>query len=156
MHLFKTFFSTLLISVPFAHTGLQASNLLVAQNNNEIDVIAKKKVNKTGNLVLSFCDGLKDYSGYVTVNNQKFTIENADKIKPKKVVWKNTNLPSLKGESIDTSNLLARYKEEGNQEPLKVLNNGDCQSIGILPLLIIGAGIAVGAGGSGSGTSSSN
>ena len=70
--------------------------------------------------------------------------------------WKNTNLPSLKGESIDTSNLLARYKEEGNQEPLKVLNNGDCQSIGILPLVIIGAGIAVGAGGSGSGTSSSN
>ena len=157
MNYFKTLFSAFLISVPFSQTSLLASDLIIAQNfEDEIEVIAKKKVRKNGTLVVKFCDELKDFSGYVTVNNQKFSVENADKIKSKKVVWKNTNLPKLKGESINTSNLLARYEEEDNQEPLKVLNNGNCGGLGILPLVIVGAGIAAGAGGSGSGTSSSN
>ena len=64
----------------------------------------------------------------------------------KKLIWQDTNLSKTKGASINTTNL----KSEG-----KVIIDGDCNSIGILPLIVIGAGIAIGAG-SGSGSSSSN
>ena len=55
-------------------------------------------------------------------------------------------MSKTKGDSIKTDNLLS----EG-----KVITDGDCP-VGILPLLVIGAGIAIGGSGGGSGSSSSN
>ena len=99
---------------------------------------------------------MDNYAGYVEVYNKKFFVEKADLVKPKKIVWKNTNISKTKGNAINTDNLLARYKDEDTQGSLKVLDNGSC-GIGILPFILIGAGIAAGAGGSGgSGSSSSN
>ena len=157
---FYSFFSTFLITFPFFQTSLLASDVLIVQNDfDKLETISKKKINKEGKLVIKFCDKLKNYTGYVEVDNKKLFIENADLIKPKKIIWKNTNLGITKGNAINTDNLLARYNDEDSQEPLKILDNGRC-GIGILPLLVIGAGIAVGAGGSGgsggSGSSSSN
>ena len=74
-------------------------------------------------------------------------VSDADVIKGKKLVWKDTNLSKTKGGSISTNNLLS----EG-----KTIIDGDCDN-SILPILAIAAGIAIGAGsGGGSGSSSSN
>ena len=98
-------------------------------------------------MVVKFCNTLTDYSGYVEVQNKKFLVSDADVIKSKKLVWKDTNLSKTKGDSISTDNLLS----EG-----KVIVDGDCGA-GILPLLFIAGGIAIGAGSSGgSGSTSSN
>ena len=53
----------------------------------------------------------------------------------------------MKGDSINTDNLLSEGKS---------IIDGDCDSIGIMPIVIL-TGIAIGAGsGGGSGSSSSN
>ena len=150
-------FSSFLGFLPITQTSLLASDLFLANYiDEEIEEVRVKRVNKKGNLVVKFCSKLKDLEGYVEVNNQKFMVKDADKIKPRKIVWQNTNLPKLKGDVIEVNNLLARYYEENSQDPLKFLDEGECAA-GILPLIFIGAGIVAGAGGSGgSGSSSSN
>ncbi len=133
------------------------SPVLALDSNRELEEVKSKKVNKRGNLVIKFCSKLKDYNGFVSIDDQKFQINEANIIKPRKIVWKDVNLPKQKGKNINTENLLARYFDDSdNSQPLTVLEDGEC-GIGILPLIVIGAGIAVGAGsGGGSGSSSSN
>ena len=84
---------------------------------------------------------------FVEVQNKKFLVSNADVKGDKKIVWKDTNLSKTKRKSIITDNLYS----EGN-----IIGDGNC-GIGIVPLLVIGAGLAIGgASGGGSGSSSSN
>ena len=147
MKLNKFIFASFLACLPFQQLSIYASELLLATGNDSIEEIKTKRVNKKGNLVVKFCNSLTNYSGYVEIKNKKFLVSEADIIKGKKIVWKDTNLSKTKGDSITTDNLLS----EG-----KVIINGNCSAPGILPLIFIGAGIAVGAGASGSGTSSSN
>ena len=106
------------------------------------------------NLRILYIHRLKDYKGYVEVDNQIFKVKDADIIKPRRIVWKETNLPKLRGDDISVDNLLARYKDDDSTEPLRVVDEGSCP-IGILPFILIG-GILAGAGGGGSGSSSSN
>ena len=147
MKLKKLILTSFFSFLPFQQISILASELLLATGNEAIEEIKVKKVNKKGKLVIKFCNELSDYSGYVEVQGQKYLISDADVIKSKKIVWKDTNLSKTKGDSISTDNLLS----EG-----KVLIDGDCDSIGILPFIVIGAGLAVGAGsGGGSSTSSS-
>ncbi len=152
----KLFFSSFFALLPLNQTSILASEILLANSNDDdIEEVRVKRVNKKGNLVVRFCGKLKDYKGYVEVENQKFMVKDADIVKPRRIVWKNTSLPKLRGEDISVDNLLARYKDEDRSEPLRVVDEGSC-AVGILPLIIVGAGIAVGAGGSGSGSTSSN
>ena len=147
MRLNKFIFASFISFLPFQQVSIFASELFLANNNDSIEEIKVKRVNKKGNLVVKFCDSLSDYSGYVEVQSQKFLVSNADIIKDKKIVWKNTNLSKTKGDSINTDNLLSNGK---------VIIDGDCNST-ILPILAIAAGIAIGAsGGGGSGSTSSN
>ena len=147
MNLNKFIFASFLSILPFQQVSIFASELLLATGNDSIEEIKVKRVNKKGNLVVKFCNTLTDYSGYVEVQSKKFLVSNADVIKGKKLVWKDTNLSRTKGDSIITDNLLS----EG-----KVIVDGDCDT-GILPLLVIAGGIAIGAGSSGgSGSTSSN
>ena len=146
MKLNKFIYASLLSILPFQQTSIFASELLLAKGNDSIEEIKVKRVNRKGNLVVKFCNSLDDYSGYVVVENQKFLVSDADVIEDKKLVWKDTNLPKTKRDSINTDNLLS----EG-----KVIVDGDCP-VGLLPLVVI-AGIAIGAGsGGGSGSTSSN
>ena len=147
MKLNKYIFASFLSFLPFQHVSIFASELLLATGNDPIEEIKVKRVNKEGKLVVKFCNTLTDYSGYVEVQSKKFLVSDADVIKGKKLVWKDTNLSKTKGESIITDNLLS----EG-----KIIVDGDCDSR-ILPLLVIAGGIAIGASSSGgSGSSSSN
>ena len=147
MKLNKIIFASFLSFLPFQQVSILASELLLATGNDSIEEIKVKRVNKKGNLVVKFCNTLSDYSGYVEVQSKKFLVSDADVINGKKLVWKDTNLSKTKGDSISTENLLS----EG-----KVIIDGDCDR-GILPLLVIAAGVAIGAGsGGGSGSSSSN
>ena len=146
MKLNKVIFASFLSFLPFQQVSIFASELLLANGNDPIEEIKLKRVNKKGNLVVKFCNSLSDYSGFVEVQSQKFLVSDADVIKDKKLIWKNTNLSKTKGDSINTNNLLS----EG-----KVIIDGDCGEIGILPLIVIGAAIGAASGG-GSGSSSSN
>tara|TARA_Y100001978_G_C23406139_1_gene296964 strand:+ start:12 stop:476 length:465 start_codon:yes stop_codon:yes gene_type:complete len=133
-----------------------SSPLIASYNNRELEEIKSKRVNKRGNLVIRFCNRLKDYEGFVEVNDKKFQIVDADIKNSKKIVWKDVNLPVQRGKKIITDNLLARYLDDkDNSEPLTALDRRNC-GIGILPLILIGAGIAAGSSGGGSGSSSSN
>ncbi len=151
----KLVFSSFFAFLPLNQTSILASDILYANNNDDdIEEVRVRRVNNKGKLVVKFCNKLKDYKGYVEVNNQIFKVEEADIIKPRRIVWKETNLPKLSGDDISVDNLLARYKDEDRSEPLRVVDEGSC-SIGILPFVIIGAGILAGGGG-GSGSTSSN
>lgn len=147
MKLNKLIFTTFISLFPIQQASIFASELFLASGNESIEEIKLKKVNKKGDLVVKFCNKLTDYSGYVEVQSKKFLVSEADSIKSKKIVWKDTSLSTTDGDSISTDNLLS----EG-----KVIVNGDCDSIGIMPFIIIGAGIAIGAGSGGSGGTSSN
>ena len=143
MKLKKFIIASIFSFLPFQQVSIFASELLLATGNSSLEEIKVKRVNKKGNLVVKFCNPLTDYSGYVQVQGQKFLVSDADVIKDKKIVWKDTTLSKTKGDSISTDNLLS----EG-----KVILDGDCNTNAILPLLVIG-GIAIGAG---SGGTSSN
>ena len=146
MNLKKFIIASTFAFLPFQQVSIFASELLLATGNSSLEEIKVKRVNKKGNLVVKFCNPLTDYSGYVQVQGQKFLVSDADVIKDKKIVWKDTTLSKTKGDSISTDNLLS----EG-----KVILDGDCNTNAILPLLVIG-GIAIGAGSAGSGGTSSN
>ena len=148
----KLFFSSFFALLPLNQASLLASDILLANNDEDIEEVSARRVNKKGNLVVKFCSKLKDYKGYVEVENQIFNVKDADIIKPRRIVWKETNLPKLKGDDISVDNLLARYKDEDSTVPLRVVDEGTC-GVGILPFIVIGAGIAAGAGGSGSSSS---
>ena len=151
----KLFFSSFFALLPLNQTSILASDILLANNNDDdIEEVRVRRVNKKGNLVVRFCNKLKDYKGYVEVDNQIFNVKDADIIKPRRIVWKETNLPKLRGDVISVDNLSARYKDEDSTVPLRVVDEGSC-GIGILPLVVIG-GILAGASGGGSGSSSSN
>ena len=151
----KLSLSTFFALLPLNQTSILASDLLLANNNDEdIEEVRVRRVNKKGNLVVRFCNKLKDYKGYVEVDNQIFNVKEADIIKPRRIVWKDTNLPRLKDDDITINNLFARYKDEDSTVPLRVVDEGSC-GVGIIPFIVIG-GILAGAGGSGSGSSSSN
>ena len=149
MKLKKILFSALISTLPIFNLSLFASELLIA-NSDSIEEIKKSKIKKS-KLIVKFCSGLENPSGYVVVDQKKYFVKDADTIKSKKIVWKNVDSNS---DFIDTSNLKAMYPGESLS---KNLIQGDCDdSIGILgALLIIGAGIAAGGGG-GSGSTSSN
>ena len=152
----KLAFSTFFALLPLNQTSILASDILLANNNDDdIEEVRVRRVNKKGNLVVRFCSKLKDYKGYVEVDNQIFNIKDADIIKPKRIVWKETNLPKLKGDDISVDNLLARYKDEDSTVPLRVVDEGSC-GVGILPFILIGGILAGAAGGGGSGSTSSN
>ena len=150
----KLFFSSFFALLPLNQASLLASDILLANNDEDIEEVSARRVNKKGNLVVRFCSKLKDYKGYVEVENQIFNVKDADIIKPKRIVWKETNLPKLRGEDILVDNLFARYKDEDSTVPLRVVDEGSCGA-GILPLIVIG-GIVAGASGGGTGSSSSN
>ena len=141
----KVFFSSLLTILPFQQLTLQASEILIA-NGDSIEEVKAKKVTKNGKLIVSFCNKLSDLSGYVEVENSKFNVSDADVISEKKLVWENTNLSKTKGDLINTNSLFS----EGSR-----IVSGNC-GVGILPLIVIGAGIAIGAGSGGSSSSTSN
>ena len=156
INLGKLAFSSFLVLVPLNQSSILASDLLLANNNDdEINEVKLKRVNKKGNLVVKFCKKLKNYEGYVEVDNQKFNVTEATVIKPRKIVWKDTNLPKLKGDDISVDSLFARYQDENPTEPLRVLDEGNC-GVGILPFIFIGGILAGAAGGGGSGGDSSN
>tara|TARA_B100000161_G_C33532129_1_gene406566 strand:- start:204 stop:689 length:486 start_codon:yes stop_codon:yes gene_type:complete len=147
---------TLLVTFPLTSTSTLATELLIANNTEDVlEVIRKRRINKKNNLVVKFCSKLKDYTGYVLVDGKKFLVSDADIKKPRKIVWKDVNLTKSDSDKIDTSNLKARYIDEDITEDLKFLDDGEC-GVGLFPLILIGAGIAVGAGSGGSGTTSSN
>ena len=151
----KLFFSSIFALLPLNQASILASDILLANNNDDyIEEVRVRRVNKKGNLVVRFCSDLKDYEGYVEVENQKFYYDDADVRKPRRIVWKDTNLPRLKGDDISVDNLRARYTDEDSDVPLRVVDEGSC-AIGILPFIVIG-GILAGASGGGSGSSSSN
>ena len=150
----KFFFSSFFALLPLNQASLLASDILLANNDEDIEEVRVRRVNKKGNLVVRFCSKLKDYKGYVEVENQIFNVQDADVRKPRRIVWKETNLPKLKGDDIIVDNLFARYKDEDSTVPLRVVDEGDC-GVGILPFILIG-GILAGASGGGSGSSSSN
>jgi len=150
----KFFFSSFFALLPLNQSSLLASDILLANNDEDIEEVRVRRVNKKGNLVVKFCSKLKDYKGYVEVENQIFNVQDADVRKPRRIVWKETNLPKLKGDDIIVDNLFARYKDEDSTVPLRVVDEGDC-GVGILPFIVIG-GILAGASGGGSGSSSSN
>ena len=136
MKLNKLIFASFLSFFPLQQSTIFASEFLLATGNSQIEEIKVKRVNRKGNLVVKFCNSLTDYSGYVEVQSQKFLVSDADVIKGKKLVWKDTSLSKTKGDSISTDNLFS----EG-----KVIIDGDCDG-SILPLLVIASGIAIGAG----------
>ena len=151
----KLFFSSFFALLPLNQASILASDILLANNNDDdIEEVRVKRVNKKGNLVVKFCSKLKDYKGYVEVNNQIFNINDADIIKPRRIVWKETNLPKLRGDVISVDNLSARYIDEDSTVPLRVVDERSC-GVGILPFILIG-GIVAGAGSGGSGSTSSN
>ena len=113
MKLNKLIFASLLSCLPFQQVSIFASELLLATGNDSIEEIKVKRVNKKGNLVVKFCNTLTDYSGYVEVQSKKFLVSNADVIKGKKLVWKDTNLSRTKGDSIITDNF-NKIKYSGN------------------------------------------
>ena len=133
------------------------SPVMAFENDNKLEEVRVKRINKKGNLIVKFRSKLKDFEGSVKVDDKDFKIKDADIIKPRKIVWQDVNLPKQKGDNINTDNLIARYyKDKDNINPLRVIDDGEC-GLGILPLLVIGAGIAAGSGSSGgSGSSSSN
>ena len=152
----KFFLSIFLLSVPFNSIGVFASELLIASNDDDqIEEVANKKVNKNGKLIVRFCEKLKDFNGYVEVDNKKFLVDDADIIKPRRIVWENSGLPKQGSEDISVDNLVAKYYKEDSNEPLRVVDDGSC-GVGILPFIIIGAGAAIGGSGGGSGSSSHN
>ncbi len=154
MKLRKILLSTILSVLPFSQTSIIASELITAQNNSDIEEIRKSKITKTGRLVIKFCEKLKDYDGYVMVDNKKFNVSDADVIKPRKIVWKDTNLS--KSQLINTDNLKARYFDEDTSTSLEYVVQGDCPAtLPILPIIAIGIAIGAGSGG-GSGSSTSN
>ncbi len=146
LNLNKILFSSLITVLPFNQLAVFSSDLLIANNNSALEELKNSKVNKKGQLIVKFCSKLSNYSGFVEVQNKKFFVEDAKNFKDKKLVWYNTNLPKLKSTSINTGNLSSNNKK---------IVDGDCDGVGILPLIILGAGIAVGGSG-GSGSSSSN
>ena len=152
VNLVKLAFSSFFALLPLNQTSILASDLLLANNNDDIEEVRVRRVNKKGNLVVRFCNKLKDYKGFVEVGNQTFNVRDADIIKPRRIVWKETNLPKMKGDTISVDNLFARYQDENTTDPLRVVEEGSC-GVGILPFVIIGAGIAAGAGGTGSSSS---
>ena len=89
-------FSSFFALIPFHQGSILASEIFLATNNGEIEEIKVKRVKKNGNLVVKFCNSLTDYSGYVEVQNKKFLVSDADVIKDKKLVWKDTNLSKTK------------------------------------------------------------
>ena len=145
----KITITSLLSILSFQYLPLLASEVLVAENNSDtIEELKVKKVRKNGKLVVKFCNKLSDLSGYVEVQNKKFFVNDASLVKGKKLVWKNTNLsPTKNGDTIKTAHLLSADK---------VIVDGNCDGLGILPFILIGAGIAAGSGSGGSGSSSSN
>lgn len=152
----KLAFSSFLALFPLNQFSLLASDILLVNNNyDDIEEVKVRRVNKKGNLVVKFCSKLKDYKGFVKVDNQIFNIEDADIIKPRKIVWKDTNLTKFKGDDISINNLLARYKDEDKTEPLRVVDEGSCGA-GIFPLLLLGGVVAGVSGGGSSGSTSSN
>lgn len=143
-----------------ALTALTSFNVLspvvALENDKNLEEIKVKKVNKKGNLIVKFCSKLKDFEGFVKIDDQNFQISNADIVKPRKIIWKDVNLPKQKGENIITDNLIARYhNDENNSQQLRFLDDGEC-GVGILPFILVGVGIGIGAGSGGSGSSSSN
>ena len=151
----KLAFSSFLALIPLNQTSILASEILLANNDDEIEEVKARRVNKKGNLVVKFCSKLKDYKGFVEVDNQIFNVNDADIIKPRRIVWKDTNLPKFKGDDISVDNLFARYRDEDKTVPLRVVDEGSC-GVGILPLILIGGIVAGASGGGGSGSSSSN
>ncbi len=151
----KLFFSSFFALLPLNQASLLASDILLANNDEDIEEVSAKRVNKKGNLVVRFCSKLKDYKGYVEVENQIFNVKDADVIKPRRIVWKETNLPRLRGDDISVDNLLARYKDENSTVPLRVVDEGSC-GVGILPFIVIGGILAGASGGGGGGSTSSN
>ena len=146
LNLNKVVFSSLLTVLPFNQFAVFSSDLFIASNNSSIEELKNSKVNKKGQLIVNFCSKLSNYSGFVEVEDKKFFVADAKVINDKKLVWSDTNLPKLKSTSINTENLTSNNKK---------IVDGDCDGVGILPLILLGAGIAAGAGG-GSGSSSSN
>ena len=78
----KLFFSSFFALLPLNQASLLASDILLANNDEDIEEVSVRRVNKKGNLVVKFCSKLKDYKGYVEVENQIFNVKDADIIKP--------------------------------------------------------------------------
>ena len=151
----KLFFASFFALLPLNQASILASDILLANNDEDIEEVSVRRVNKKGNLVVKFCSKLKDYKGYVEVENQIFNVKDADVIKPRRIVWKETNLPKLRGDDISVDYLLARYKDEDSTVPLRVVDEGSC-GVGILPFIVIGGILAGASGGGGGGSTSSN
>ena len=122
----KLAFSSFLALIPLNQTSILASEILLANNDDEIEEVKARRVNKKGNLVVKFCSKLKDYKGFVEVDNQIFNVNDADIRKPRRIVWKDTNLPKFKGDDISVDNLFARYRDEDKTVPLRVVDEGSC------------------------------
>ena len=75
----KLFFSSFFALLPLNQSSLLASDILLANNDEDIEEVRVKRVNKKGNLVVRFCSKLKDYKGYVEVDNQIFKEANTFK-----------------------------------------------------------------------------
>ena len=74
--------------MPINQTALMASEVLLAnQQSYKLEELKKSKINKKGDLVVKFCSGLKDFEGFVEINDKKFSINDADVIKSRKIVW---------------------------------------------------------------------
>ena len=60
---------------------------------------------------------MKDFDGFVKVNDLTFPIDEADKIKLVKIVWEDVNLPSQKGKILSGdyfSKILTKIKKIQN------------------------------------------
>ena len=155
-YLLRPLIGSLMIFSVNSYNFILANELFLANQTIEsIEELKKAKIKK-GKLIVKFCSELKDLDGYVSVGGRNYYVDEADKVGPKKLVWKDKETLINNSEKIITDNLKGKYKDEEEFVPAKFILEGDCNGgFPILGLAII-AGIAAASGGGGGGSSSSN
>ena len=154
----------LFIFLPFNVSYLNAAN----PNSNGHNAIKKIKVTKNGSIRLKFCKPISELEGFIKVGDKKYTLEQANIIKGKKIKW-DSEEKNIFNEGnlvkIDTNSLYGIPKNSSESDKLilgckKALPPIVKVSSSTNPLIfILGAGligIAAGSGGSSSSSSSSS
>ena len=143
---------------------------------NHYHTISSIRVKSNGNLKIRFCEKVELLEGQVDVNDVKYDVKDAYKIRKKSIVWRLKKKGTFeKGDKVfvNTKNFFGRpIEKEPNLNEIRSLNrgcglpflylppgvevSGGGSPIGLIGILV-GLGIALGGGSSsGSGSASSN
>ena len=143
---------------------------------NHYHTIKSIRVKSNGNLKIKFCEKVELLEGQVFVNDVKYDVKDAYKIRKRSIVWRLKKKGTFKkGDKVyvNTKNFLGRpIEKEPNLNEIRILNRGCGLPFLYLPPgvevtdggsplgligLVVAIGIAAGGGSSsGSGSSSSN